>query len=138
MRLADEKALQHLLATTKVRIAGSEAKPAVAVKKAKPAKRSELESVLQAQIEASGLPAPEYDVTYLIGSRHRLDVCWRSLKFGVECQGLQHGIKGRYKADIIKRVQGQLQGWLVLEVDGEAIRNGSAIQWLQQLIKERK
>jgi very-short-patch-repair endonuclease len=104
---------------------------------AKRAARSELEAELQRHLEESDLPAAQFDVPYLVGSRHRLDVCWPGLKFGVEVQGLQHGIKGRFKQDIRKRVFGQLQGWLVVEVDGESIRNGDAITWIRQLIKQR-
>jgi very-short-patch-repair endonuclease len=104
---------------------------------AKLATRSDLEQELQRHLEDSDLPPAQFDVPYLVGSRHRLDVCWPALKFGVEVQGLQHGIKGRFKQDIRKRVFGQLQGWLVVEVDGESIRNGDALRWIQQLIKKR-
>ena len=96
--------------------------------------RSELEAELQAQIERALLPTPEYDVPYLIGSRHRLDVAWRFQKFGVEVQGAVHRIKGKFRADIDKRAAGLLQGWVILEVDREAIYSGKAIEWIRQLL----
>lgn len=107
------------------------------IKAVAPVDRSPLEIMLQAQIEHALLPTPEYDVPYLVGRAHRLDVCWRSLKFGVECQGMPHRIKARFKADIEKRVLGQLQGWLIVEVDRTAIESGKAIEWIRELIKTR-
>lgn len=97
--------------------------------------RSNLEVLLQDQIEKAGLPVPKYDVCYLIGSKHRLDVAWKDLRLGVEVQGQVHRIKGKFHADIVKRVLGQLQGWTVLEVDREAITSGKAIEWIGQLLK---
>lgn len=96
--------------------------------------RSELEVEFQRQIEEACLPGPEYDVTYLIGSRHRLDVCYRARKIGVEVQGGVHRIKGRFKADLKKRAEGLLQGWRVLEVGPDEIKSGKGLQWLKTLL----
>lgn len=99
--------------------------------------RSELEVALRSQIEEAGLKTPEYDQPYLIGTRHRLDVLWRDIRFGVEVQGMVHRIKGKFKADISKRATGLLQGWTVLEVDGDSIRNGKAIEWIKILLRQK-
>jgi len=96
--------------------------------------RSALEVEFQRQIAEAGLPAPEFDVPYLVGSRHRLDVCYRAKRLGVEVQGGVHRIKGRFKADLTKRAEGLLQGWAILEVGRDEIESGKAIQWLKSLL----
>jgi hypothetical protein len=103
-------------------------------KSGKSRQRSNLEVLLQEQIEKAALPAPEYDVCYLIGSKHRLDVCWADRKFGCEIQGEVHRIKSKFHSDVVKRVLGQLQGWLIVEVDREAIKSGKALEWIKQLL----
>lgn len=100
-------------------------------------KRSELEVELQRQIESSNLPSPKYDVPYLVGSRHRLDVCWEEIKFGCEVNGNPHRIADKFHRDIEKRVRAQIQGWLIVEVDGQSIKNGNAIAWIIQLMSLR-
>lgn len=99
--------------------------------------RSNLEVLLQEQLEQAGLPVPEYDVCYLIGSKHRLDVAWDDRRFGVEIQGEVHRIKSKFHGDIVKRVLGQLQGWLIVEVDRESIKSGKALEWIRQLLVTR-
>lgn len=151
LRVKDEQALRELLNGSHLKLAGDRTKPQPARTPSPPARtkleesrtpasnasRSELEIALQIQIEQT-LPAilqpSGYDVPYLVGSRHRLDVCWAPRRFGVEVQGMPHRIKGRFKADIHKRAIGLLQGWTILEVDGDTIRSGQAIEWIRQLL----
>lgn len=148
LRVKDEQALRELLNGSHLKLAGDRIKlqparipsPPNRIKQPEPAAkstRSELEIALQIQIEQT-LPAilqpSGYDVPYLVGSRHRLDVCWAPRRFGVEVQGMPHRIKGRFKADIHKRAIGLLQGWTILEVDGDTIRSGQAIEWIRQLL----
>lgn len=97
--------------------------------------RSPLEADMESQIAAAGLPKPETEAFYLVGSRHRLDFCWRGRKLGLECQGEPHRIKGRFKADIGKRAEGLLQGWRILEVGRDEIKSGQAIEWLKKLLE---
>ena len=111
---------------------GKTAKP----KPKEPQQPSEIEELMAAQIEAAGLPEPVREYPYLRGSRHRLDFAWPSRKIGLEVQGMPHRIKERFEADIGKRALGLLQGWRILEVSGKAIKDGRAIEWLKQLLKE--
>ena len=107
-------------------------------KKEAPAKQqpSEIEELMAGMIAGAGLPEPVREYPYLRGSRHRLDFCWPSRKIGLEVQGMPHRIKERFEADIGKRALGLLQGWRILEVSGKAIKDGRAIEWLKQLLKE--
>lgn len=95
---------------------------------------SQLEESFAAQIAHHKLPEPKRQHPYLIGSRHTLDFAWPDLKIGVEVQGMAHRIKGRFKADVQKRAKGLLQGWRILEVGGDEVRNGDALKWLIELI----
>ncbi len=108
---------------------------------------SEIETLLLMQIRTVGnLPEPDLiDAPYLVGRAHRIDIGWTTWtlngwKIGIEVQGMAHRIKSKFLADIEKRILSQQQGWLVLEVAGEHIRNGKAMEWLQALFAraERK
>ena len=111
--------------------------PEKAPKSAKraPVERSALEVDMESQIAAAGLQKPETEAFYLVGSRHRLDFCWRDRKIGLEVQGEPHRIKGRFKADMVKRAEGLLQGWRILEVGRDEIKSGQAIEWLKKLME---
>jgi len=106
------------------------------VKPAKPP--SEIEQQFAAQIAEAGLPSPAREYPFLRGRAHRLDFAWpdhriNGMQVGVEVQGMVHRVKGRFSADIEKRALGLLQNWMILEVGGEQIRNGKAIEWLKEL-----
>ena len=58
------------------------------------------------------------------------------MQVGIEVQGMAHRVKGRFLGDLEKRALGMLQGWLVLEVGGEQIKNGNAMGWLQELFQK--
>jgi very-short-patch-repair endonuclease len=102
-----------------------------------PAFGSDLEKQFWDQIVADGIPLPLRQQPYLVGSRHTLDFSWPARRIGVEVQGMVHRIKKGFKGDIVKRAQGLLQGWRVLEVGGQQIRDGTAIKWLKRLMEIR-
>ena len=141
LRCKDEEEFKRLLAGRAVRVHGEiSKKPATAAKSPDlPRSGSDLEELMASQIRAVGnLPEPIRDQPYLIGRAHRLDFAWPdytvdTLRIGLEVQGMAHRIKGKFLADIEKRVLGQQQGWLILEVAGEHVRNGKAMEWLQAM-----
>ncbi len=49
-------------------------------------------------------------------------------------QGMAHRIKVKFKADIEKRALAMLSGWRVLEVGGDQVRSGQALEWLKSLL----
>lgn len=102
---------------------------------------SDIEELFAQQIRLVGnLPEPQREYHHLRGSKHRLDFAWpehrvNGMQLGVEVQGMVHRVKHNFSADLEKRARGILQGWLVLEVGGEQIRSGKAMEWLQELFK---
>lgn len=151
LRFKDEKDFEALLKRSNVRIhrdgvtrVVDRSKPAIAPP-AKTHEPSEIETLLLMQIRTVGnIPEPDLiDKPYLVGRAHRIDLGWtqwtvNGWKVGVEVQGMAHRIKSKFLADIEKRVLSQQQGWLILEVAGEHIRNGKAMEWLQDLFKRAK
>lgn len=148
LRLKDEGALQALLAKGNLR----EARGIVAVlpkaerapAPAKPPEKvgSDIEELLAQQIRLVGnLPEPIREYCHLRGSKHRMDFAWpewrwHGLQIGVEVQGMVHrASKEQFKKDIDKRAAGLLQHWVVLEVGGDQVRSGRAMEWLQELFK---
>ncbi len=156
LRFNDEKALQELLARSHVKVhharivrpldgpgtrvaTPAEKMPRKAPKPPKPP--SELEILFAAQIVEAGLPSPAREYPFLRGRAHRLDFAWpdyrvNGMQLGVEVQGMVHRVKGRFSADLEKRALGLLQNWMILEVGGEQIRNGKAIEWLKELFEK--
>lgn len=103
---------------------------------------SDIEELLDQQIRAVGnLPKPIREYCHLRGSKHRLDFAWPEYRYqgrqiGVEVQGMVHrSSKEQFNRDLEKRALGLLQGWMILEVGGEQIRSGKAMEWLQELFK---
>lgn len=100
---------------------------------------SEIEELFASQIAlVKNLPPPQREYPFLRGRAHRLDFAWpeytvNGMQVGVEIQGMVHRVKARFSADLEKRALGLLQGWLILEVGGEQIRSGKAMEWLQEL-----
>lgn len=108
----------------------------VGVKKQIIAQESEIEATFALHIRAAKLPVPQRDYKFMPGRRFEFDFCWVDKKIAVEVQGNVHRIKSRFKADIFKRAYALLDGWRVLEVDGDAIRSGVAIQWIERLLND--
>jgi hypothetical protein len=104
----------------------------------RPRMESKLELRFDQQIFEANLPKPEKNWFFLLGRNFELDRAWPALKVAVEIQGMAHRIKGKFKRDIEKRALAMLAGWTVLEVDGAAIRDGRAIEWLKQLFKKNE
>ncbi len=145
MRFKTDKEFQEMLRRSHLKVRGSTAAPApkpvasinterMAAGKSTSLSGSDLEVSLAEQIALAGLPAPVQQYHHLRGSKHTLDFAWPELKIGCEVQGMVHRIKGTFRGDIKKRALGLLQGWRVLEVGGAEIRDGTAIEWLRELL----
>lgn len=140
-RLKDDKALQEMLKRSNLRLVGDTAvkaskvmlPPTKIVPSNKP--ESDIEALFSQQLSLTNLPPPIRNYLYLRGSRHELDFAWPDQMIGVEVQGMAHRIKEKFKTDIKKRAQGLLQGWKILEIDGDHIRDGVGMEWLHQLFE---
>lgn len=146
LRFKDEKEFRAMLGRSQVKVRADTSSSAPAIQTQARAPRgpttkpvSEIEELLASQISLVGnLPAPVREYHHLRGRAHRLDFAWpdyriNGMQFGVEVQGMAHRVKERFSADIEKRALGQLQGWFILEVGGDSIRSGKAMEWIQEL-----
>lgn len=97
--------------------------------------QSNLEVMLEFDIEKSGLPAAKRNYRFHGTRKWELDFAWPDRKLAVEVQGMVHRIKARFEADVEKRYHALEAGWTVLEVSGKTIRDGRAITWLENLFK---
>jgi len=110
----------------------STAEPAPAAPAAK--KPSLIVVRFEQQLIAHGFRTPEKEYYAIPGRDYRLDYAWVPEKVGVEIQGLQHRIKGRFKDDIEKRALHLVAGWRVLELDGRSIKEERSVAWLRALL----
>ena len=98
---------------------------------------SQIHIRMRQQIQQAGLPTPIEEYYHIKGRDFRLDFAWPDRKIGVEVQGMAHRIKGKFHADMEKRILGLLSGWRVMEVSGDMVRDERGIGWLKQLIGEK-
>lgn len=97
---------------------------------------SAIEALLAFQIRALKLPAPERQFKFMTGRKYTFDFCWPDRMLAVECQGMVHRIKDKWQRDLFKRAYALLDGWKVLEVGGDQVRSGVAIQWIERLLND--
>ena len=102
---------------------------------AQPPGPSQIHIRMRQQIQQAGLPPPIEEYYHIKGRDFRLDFAWPDRKIGVEVQGMAHRIKGKFHADIEKRALAMLQGWRILEVSGDTVRDERGIGWLKQLLE---
>lgn len=100
----------------------------------RPSRKSELEGELEIQLKAAKIQ---------VVAQHRpvqerkwtLDFAIPERKLGIEVQGGVHRIRDKFARDIEKRAELMLAGWRILEVDGNAIKDGRAFAWVERLLK---
>ena len=83
------------------------------------------------------IPPHQRNYFFLPDRDLELDFAWSEVSIAVEVQGMAHRIKGKFKRDIEKRALAMLAGWRVLEVGGDQVRSGQALQWLRLLLATR-
>ncbi len=126
IRMSEEQLAEYLQRRLK---APREAGPPVAVRKP-----SLIVLRWEQQLAEHGVAPYVREFFAISGRDFRLDYAWPFERIGVEIQGLQHRINGRFKADIEKRALHLLAGWRVLELDGKTVRDGRGIKWLKELL----
>lgn len=95
---------------------------------------SYLEKIFAEQIMLCGLPAPTREFRPFEERRFRCDFAWPALKLIVEVDGEVHRISSRFHRDIEKQAMLLLAGWRCLRVGSIQVRDGTAIEWLKQLM----
>ena len=101
---------------------------------------SRLERLLAMHIAALNLPTPERNHKPFEGRKLELDFAWPSIKLGVEVQGGIWGKGGHSTGkgitrDCEKLCLAVVNGWRVLPVTAEQIKDGRAIEWIQKAMK---
>lgn len=100
---------------------------------------SALEEVLAFQIKAKRLPPPDREYPAIPGRRFRFDFAWPTEKLLVEVQG-GTWIKGGHSTgkgigrDCEKECLALAEGWRVAHVDGDQVRSGKAVQWIEAIL----
>ena len=89
----------------------------------------------QQLVDNPDIPAHQRNYFFLPDRDLELDYAWAPVKVAVEIQGMAHRIKGKWKRDIEKRALALLAGWRVLEVGGDQVRSGQALEWLRALLR---
>jgi len=103
---------------------------------------SELEYLLEKQIEKSGLPKPEREYRFDPKRRWRFDFAWPLQKVAAEVDG---GIfsRGRhvrgagFERDAEKRNAAVMAGWCVLHSTPRQVKSDMAVQAIEDLIRKR-
>jgi very-short-patch-repair endonuclease len=103
-------------------------------KKRETPQESKLERRFVQQLYEAGINGYLRGYFFLEDRDFELDFAWPQIRAAVEVQGMAHRIKGKFKRDIEKRALAMFAGWRVLEVDGESIRSGRAIEWTRKLL----
>lgn len=90
-------------------------------------------------IRAAKLPTPETQAQVIPGRRHRFDFAWRDQRLLLEVQGGvwtggKHGRGSGIIKDQEKLNLAAINGWRVLQVSANHIRDGKALLWIQQAL----
>ena len=102
--------------------------------------KSDLEALLALHLRANDFPPWEAEYRFHPKRRWRLDMAWPEQRIAVEVQGGIHMAKGGHNTaagitrDCEKGNEAIVTGWKVLHVTREQIENGSAINWLRQIL----
>lgn len=94
------------------------------------------------QMKAAGIPTPEMEVKFDRVRAWAFDFAWRGWKIALEVEG-GVWIRGRhvtgsgFTADCEKYNQAAIQGWMLLRVTTDMVKDGRAIDVLQQAFSAR-
>jgi hypothetical protein len=112
--------------------------PEPAAKPLKTSTESKIERRFAQQLaDNPDIPPHQRNYFFLADRDLELDFAWAPLKVAVEVQGMAHRIKGKFMRDLEKRALAMLAGWCVLEVGGDQVRSGLALEWLKILLEIR-
>lgn len=92
-------------------------------------------------IKEANLPVPIREHKFLEDRKFRADFCWIEERLIVEVQGGiwqggRHTSGHGYTADRERSNLAQLAGFIILEVTPDQIKNGKAIEWITQILKD--
>jgi len=100
---------------------------------------SSLEETLAYQIKVVGLPAPVREFKFHPKRKWRFDFAWPRHKIAVEVEGGvwtggRHMRGFGFQADCEKYAMALIAGWRVLRVTGEMVKDGTALNYIEELL----
>lgn len=100
---------------------------------------SELEDLLEFQLNAACLPAPLRERCFAVGRRFRADFMWPDQALIVEVDGGtwiggRHQTGAGYTRDCVKLNLATLAHWRVLRFTGDMVRSGEALKMIEQAL----
>ncbi|MFD2112037.1 DUF559 domain-containing protein [Thiorhodococcus fuscus] len=101
---------------------------------------SALEETLAWQIRAARLPAPEREFRAVPTRRWRIDFAWPAQRVALEVEGGiwmqgRHTRPKGFEGDCEKYNEIALQGWRVLRVTGDMVRDGRALRLAERALE---
>lgn len=104
------------------------------------AKQSRLERLFQEQLGQAGLPAPTCEYRFHPTRKWRFDFAWCEYKVAVEVEG---GVwsRGRHVRgqgfidDCEKYNAAAALGWRVFRFPGSQVEDGTALEWVQEVLR---
>lgn len=95
------------------------------------------------QVVAAGLPEPQVEEKVCEGRRWRWDLCWPEYRIAVEqmggiWNGGKHVRAKGYENDCAKAAEGQLQGFVVLWVTTDMVKDGRALELIRRAFQYRE
>jgi len=100
---------------------------------------SALEEMLALQIRTARLPAPEREFRAVASRRWRIDFAWPAQRIALEIEGGtwvqgRHSRPKGFEGDCEKYNEIALQGWRVLRVTGDMVRDGRALRFAERAL----
>lgn len=97
-------------------------------------KKLEYEKQLGMQMEKAGITGFEIDARYIPERQFRADALFRKQKLVVEIQGACHRIRDKWKRDIEKAQLTLLEGYRLLPIGTNQVRDGTAVVIVQRAL----
>lgn len=143
LRLTPLEAAKFLGSKSKPVVSGGTTTSASKQLKAEKKKAQARALVVQARAMLLGLPRHTKELQFHPSRKWRFDYAWPELLIALELHGGtysggRHTNGKGFTEDREKMNSAILLGWQVLEVTPEHIKNGTARQWLEQLIQRKQ
>lgn len=90
-------------------------------------------AIIKGLIEEMPTPLPEYKFDE--NRRWRFDYAFPELKLAIEINGGVHRIKNKYLRDLEKLNAAAIQGWMVIQIDNNQVKNLSCLNTVLKAIK---
>lgn len=102
-----------------------------------------LELALLQHIRFVGLPDPEREWVFAKPRRWRFDLAYPDLMLAIECEGGTwsdgaHNRGKHFESDATKYNEAVLRGWAILRFTTNQIKDGRAIQVIEEAVRQRR